>query len=59
LPGSAQIMSLNFQMGLAVFVSHVKLSVQYFVFSIEVEDDFFFFCGMAAKHTQMCVQKNP
>lgn len=32
---------LNFQKGLLVFVSHVKVSVRYFIFSIAVEDFFF------------------
>lgn len=48
---------LNFQKGLLVFVSHVKISVRYFIFSIAVED--FFFLDMATKRTQMYVQKTP
>lgn len=33
---------LNFEKGLLVLVSHVKLSVQYFIFSMVIEDGFFF-----------------
>lgn len=49
---------LNFEKGLLVLVSHVKLSVQYFIFSMVIEDGFFFL-DMTIKLTQMCVQKTP
>lgn len=48
---------LNFQKGLLVFVSHVKISVQYFIFSIAAADFFFFFIWLQSTHKCMC--KNP